>query len=134
MKPRPSEAMVVVDVSSLSWNPKETLPPGANSANAYGIPAEGKYAFYGKFPGNYTVPMHWHSNDVWVLIVKGSMVIGRDGLPDSTIKEGGFFFLPGLMQYVAHCDEECIFLAYGYEPFDIFYRNPKDDPRNKPKS
>lgn len=130
-KSEPSDRMLIVDLLNLGWKPKETLPPGASSANAYGVPAEGNYAFYGKFPKQYTVPMHWHTNDVWVLIVKGSMVIRRDGLSDSTIREGGFFFLPGLMQYIVYCCEECIFLAYGFKPFDIFYQDPKDDPRNK---
>jgi hypothetical protein len=78
--------------------------------------------------------MHWHTNDVWVVIAKGSMLIRRDVFPDLTIDRGGFFFLPGGMQYVAHCNDECIFLAYGFKPFDIFYRNPNDDPRNKAKS
>jgi hypothetical protein len=128
------DKMIVENVVNLSWKPKETLPPGASSTNVYGIPSEGDYAFYGKFPQDYTVPIHWHTNDVWVVIAKGSMIIRRDGLRDSTIKQGGFFFLPGLMQYIAQCTEECIFLAYGFKPFDIFYRNPKDDPRNKSRS
>ncbi len=126
--------MIKASLGDIHWKPKNTLPPGASSANVYGTPAEGNYAFYGKFPKNYTVPMHWHTNDVWVVIVKGSMIIKRDGIPDSTIRQGGFFFLPGPMRYIAHCSEECIFLAYGYKPFDISYRDPKDDPRNKSKS
>jgi hypothetical protein len=39
--------------------------------------------------------------------------------------------LPGGMQYVAKCPSGCTFLVHGEKAFDIFYRNEKDDPRNK---
>jgi hypothetical protein len=126
--------MIATNLDDLEWKPKNTLPPGADSANVYGIPSEGNYAFYARFPKGYTVPTHWHTNDVWVVIVKGSMLIRRDDSPDQTIGRGGFFFLPGAMRYIAQCNEECIFLAYGFKPFDIFYKNPKDDPRNETKT
>jgi hypothetical protein len=47
------------------------------------------------------------------------------------IEEGGYFFLPGAMRYVARCAAKCTFLAWGEKPFDILYANPKDDPRLK---
>jgi hypothetical protein len=126
-----SDPLRVANLRDFHWKPKDTLPPGAESFNVYGNPPEGNYAFYGKFPANYTVPTHWHTNDVWVAIIEGSMTVSRSGLPDVKIEHGGFLFLPEKMQYVAKCPEECVFLAYGYEPFDIFYLNEDDDPRNR---
>ncbi|MDV3278092.1 MAG: hypothetical protein LYZ69_06455 [Nitrososphaerales archaeon] len=113
------------------WKPKETLPPGAHSFNVFGNPPEGNYAFFGKFPAKYAVPMHWHTNDVWVAIIEGSMIIRRTGWQEVRIGRGGFFFLPRKMQYIVDCPEECVFLAYGYEPFDIHYLDENDDPRNR---
>jgi hypothetical protein len=127
------DPMPVANPSDFHWKPKETLPPGANAAVVYGDPKVGSYDFFGKFPAKYTVPMHWHSNDCMVVMMKGSMVIGRDKMADVEIKEGGFFMLPGKMRYTAHCAKECIFLVHGAQPFDIFYANPKDDPRNAAK-
>jgi hypothetical protein len=128
-----SPAMPVVNPSDMHWKPKTTLPPGANATVLYGDPAVGNYDFYGKFPAKYTVPMHWHTNDCSVVMMKGAMTIQRDGEKDVVIKEGGFFMLPAMMQYVAKCPTGCTFLVHGEKPFDIFYRNPKDDPRNKKK-
>lgn len=124
------DPMMKKDISQLEWHPKKTLPPGAMSAIAYGDPAKGHYDFFGKFPADYTVPAHWHSFDCMVIIVKGSMTIKRDGLEDVTINEGGFFNLPAKMKYVAYTPQQCIFLVHGEDPFDIFYANPNDDPRN----
>ena len=73
--------------------------------------------------------MHWHTNDVAVVMTQGSMEIEPQSGPAATIEQGGYFFLPGEMRYVARCAEPCTFLAWGEKPFDILYANPKDDPR-----
>jgi len=127
-----TDSMVVKNLQNLQWQPKKTLPAGAMSAVVYGEPIKGNYDFYGKFPDSYTVPKHWHTNDCMVIILKGSMTIKREKFPDATIEQGGFFTLPGKMKYIAYCAKECIFLVHGAKPFDIFYENPKDDPRNQP--
>ena len=124
------DPMTKKDISQLEWHPKKTLPPGAMSAIAYGDPAKGHYDFYGKFPANYTVPAHWHSFDCRVIIIKGTMTIKRNGFADVTINEGDFLSLPAKMKYVAYTPQQCIFLVHGEEPFDIFYVNSNDDPRN----
>jgi len=121
--------MVIKNITQLEWHPKKTLPPGAMSATAVGDPTTGHYDFYGKFPANYTVPMHWHSFDCTVIIIKGSMTIKRKGLPDNIISAGGLFTLTGKMEYIAYTPVECIFLVHGESPFDITYVNPADDPR-----
>jgi len=85
----------------------------------------------GRFPAKFTVPSHWHSNDVAVVMTQGAMVIEAEGAPARTIEQGGYFFLPGQMRYVAKCALPCTFLAWGEKPFDIHYSDPKDDPRLK---
>ena len=124
-----NDSMIVKNINRLEWHPKTTLPLGAMSATVYGDPAKGNFDFYGKFPKNYTVPMHWHSFQCKVIIIKGSMTIKRGSAADITITQGGFFTLPAKMKYIAYTPNECIFLVHGENPFDIFYENPKDDPR-----
>jgi hypothetical protein len=124
---------VVMNPADLHWKVKDTLPQKpspAHSAVAWGDPAKGAFAFFGKFPSGFTVPMHWHTNEVLVVMMKNSMVITPEGEAPREIKEGGFFSLPAKMKYVAQCAQECVFLAWGDKSFDIFYKNPKDDPRN----
>jgi hypothetical protein len=123
---------VTVNPADFHWKLKDTLPQKPSPAHAavvWGDPPKGAYAFFGKFPASFTVTMHWHTNEVLVVMTKNSMVITPEGGEAREIKEGGFFSLPAKMKYIAHCTQECVFLAWGDKPFDIFYENPKDDPR-----
>jgi len=54
-----------------------------------------------------------------VVIMKGSMIIGREAMNSVEIKEGGFFMLPAGMRYTAHTAKECTFLVWGSNSFDI---------------
>jgi len=125
------EPMIVAQYGALQWKPKEALPPGAFASVVRGDPAKGDYDFIARFPAHYTVPEHWHTHEVWVVMLKGSMTIARKGEKDVTIGESGFFSLPAAMHYVARCEGECSFLVHGNQPFDIFYADDKDDPRKK---
>lgn len=125
------DPMPVVQLADAVWKPKEALPHGAFGAVLRGDPAKGGYDFLGKFPASYTVPRHYHTNDVVVVMLKGTMVIGRDGRAATSIGEHGLFVLPAKLVYTAHCAAACLFLVHGDKPFDIIYADPKDDPRRK---
>lgn len=124
-------ALPVINPDQLAWKPKDALPKGAHGAVVRGDPHEGPYAFFGRFPGSYTVPMHFHTNDVAVVMTAGSMIIEPQGGVAATIAQGGYFFLPGQLNYVARCEKPCTFLAWGEKPFDIIYADAKDDPRKR---
>ncbi len=121
----------LINPGHLEWHPKPALPPGAHGAVVRGDPQVGPYAFFGRFPARFTVPMHWHTNDVAVVMTQGSMVIETEQGAVQTVEQGGYFLLPARMRYVAKCAASCTFLAWGEKPFDIFYANPKDDPRQQ---
>ena len=123
--------MTVVQTAERHWKPKTALPPGAYGANLWGDPATGPYGFVGKFPVNFRVPLHSHTNDVRVVMLKGSAIISYPGEADVVIAEGGYFLLPAKRAYVARCPKGCEFLAFDQLPFDIIYADPKDDPRNR---
>jgi len=125
------EALAVKQPGALDWKPKEVLPKGAFGALLHGRLEEGPFDFFGKFPAGYTVPLHWHTNEVTVVMMRGSMVIGRPSQRDVEVEEGGFFVLPAKMQYMAHCERECMFLVHGERAFDILYANAADDPRGR---
>src|ERR1700692_4016394 len=81
----------VINPAQFNWVPKDALPPGAYGAVGRGDPHQGPYAFFGRFPANFVVPMHWHTNDVAVVMTEGAMVIKtEDG--SQRIDQGGYFF------------------------------------------
>ncbi len=120
----------LINPAQLAWKPKDALPPGAHGAVVRGDPHQGPYAFFGRFPAKFTVPMHFHTNDVAVVMTEGAMVIETEA-GSQRIEPGGYFFLPAAMRYVAKCGQPCTFLAWGEKPFDILYADPKDDPRQQ---
>jgi hypothetical protein len=124
-----ADPMLVAQPADFHWKAKDALPPGAFGATLRGDPAKGAYDFVGKFPAQYTVPLHSHTNECVVVMLDGAMTIGRPGEPDVTIAKAGLFVLPAKLAYTAHCDAACSFLVHGDKPFDITYANPKDDPR-----
>jgi hypothetical protein len=120
-----------INSSDFHWKAKEALPPGAFGAVLRGDPAKTAYDFVAKFPDKFTVPMHSHTNEMVVVMLEGTMVIGRANQPDLSIAKDGLFVLPAKLAYTAHCEAACMFLVHGEKPFDIIYSNPKDDPRKK---
>ena len=69
--PVATQSLVVKNPADLQWKLKEALPQTpspAHAAVAWGDPATGAYAFFGKFPAGFTVPMHWHTNAVLVVM------------------------------------------------------------------
>lgn len=124
-----AETFPVINPPQLAWKAKDALPPGAFGAVVRGDPHQGPYAFFGRFPAKFTVPLHFHTNDVAVVMTEGSMVIEPEQGAGQRIEQGGYFFLPGAMRYVAKCAQACTFLAWGEKPFDIIYADAKDDPR-----
>src|SRR3954464_14762631 len=97
-------AFPLLNPSELTWKVKDALPAGAHGATVRGDPHLGPYAFFGRFPAKFTVPMHWHTNDVAVVMTRAAMVIEAEGAPARTIEQGGYFFLPAQMRYIAKCE------------------------------
>jgi hypothetical protein len=125
------DPMLSINTADFHWKAKDALPPGAFGAVLRGDPTKGNYDFVAKFPDKFTVPMHSHTNEMVVLMLDGTMVIGRANQPDVSIAKDGLFVLPAKMAYTAHCEAACMFLVHGEKAFDIVYSNPKDDPRKK---
>jgi len=130
------EEWVTLNPNEFHWKVKAALPQKpspAHGATVWGDPQNGDYALFGKFPAGFTVPLHWHTNELLVVMIQNSMVITPEGGAPREIVQGGFFSLPAKMKYTAHCMEQCVWLGWGEKPFDIVYADPKDDPRNAPK-
>src|SRR6185436_5234652 len=89
-----ADPLAAVNPADFHWKPKEALPAGALGAVLRGDPAKGDYDFVGKFPRKYTVPLHSHTNEVVVVMLRGTMVIGRPGRADVAIDANGLFVLP----------------------------------------
>lgn len=96
------EAMpTVADPETLDWKPAPpSLPPGQERAVLRGDPSKAgsEYTFGVRMPDGYRVPLHWHSVDENVTVLKGTFVMGigekfdeSKGMP---LKVGTFATIP----------------------------------------
>ncbi len=79
---------------------------------------EGIYTFRIKVPAHQKIPLHWHSKDERVTLIKGEICIGfsdeMDYIKGNCMKEGGFYINPkNVNHYLWTKDEETILQVTG---------------------
>ncbi len=135
-EPMPIKAL---DVSpgDLKWMPVAALPPGAELAIVYGTPSQpGPFAYRIKFPPNYRVPVHSHTDSRFYTYLSGTFYeADGDKWNAATLKPYG---VGAFQSYVAKTnhygmtkDEGTIFQVHGYGPTALIYADPAEDPRKK---
>jgi quercetin dioxygenase-like cupin family protein len=116
---------VMMSLADLKFTAPEALPPGAPAgvqiARLWGDMSKGAYGLMVKFPPGSKNAPHWHTNDVRVIVIEGTLVAGPD---ESSMKEygpGSYLLFPGGMRHVNGCKEgaECIALQEGSAKFDM---------------
>jgi quercetin dioxygenase-like cupin family protein len=63
-------------------------------ANIWGDPNTGAHGTFTKFVPGYDAGMHTHSNDVWIVVVKGAYLY-RDDAGEKRVASGCFLRVPG---------------------------------------
>jgi len=83
----------VIFVSAEQANFKEA-GPGASMAALWGDSTKGAHATFTKFVPGYDAPMHTHTNDVWIAVVKGAYLY-KDDAGEKRVGPGSFLRVPG---------------------------------------
>lgn len=124
--------------SELAWKDgPPTLPAGAQMSVITGDPGKpGPFTMRLKFPANFKIPAHWHSQIENVTVIEGQLYMGAGDKLDEgkahALPVGGFAMMPMKFRHFAFTkDAPTIVQLHGQGPFDIFYVNPSDDPRKK---
>lgn len=133
-----SETHIMKNPNELQWKDgPESLPPGAQVSVIDGDPKkEGPFTMRLKFPAKFKIPAHWHSKDENITVIEGEFSMGMGDKLDETkahkLPTGGYAKMPMKTRHFAFAGENgTIVQLHGMGPFDIFYVNPKDDPRKK---
>jgi len=127
---------VRLNLEEHTWKPVPALPKGAQMAVLEGEPPfpEGKsFAFLAKLPKDYQVPPHTHLLTERVTVLSGSLHFGHGEKLDKTkgkeIKAGGIMLIPAGHAHFVWTTGEVVIHVQGVGPWNIFYIDPKDDPR-----
>ena len=109
---------------SMKWVPMQG-PPGVMTADLWGDQTKGAYGALTKFPAGFKAPLHFHTNDMKLVVVKGAYTY--KGKPYGP---GSYLFIPGGDQHESGGldSAETIFFIEQPGKFDI---NPIETPPAK---
>jgi quercetin dioxygenase-like cupin family protein len=110
----------VVFVSSAKANYQETNSKGVWGATLWGDPTQGAHGTFSKFAPGYDAGLHTHTNDVWIVVVKGAYLY-KDDAGEKRVGVGDFLRVPGGHQHWSGGDkkEGAVFYEESSGKFDL---------------
>jgi quercetin dioxygenase-like cupin family protein len=84
----------VVYVSSAQATYKPVPSGGVSMAALWGDKDKGPHATFTKFDPGYDAGMHTHTNDVWIVVIKGAYLY-KDEAGEKRVGAGDFLRVPG---------------------------------------
>ena len=93
---------------------------GVSQVTLWGDPDKGAHATYSKFVPGYDAGMHTHTNDVWIVGVKGAYLY-KDDAGEKRVGPGDFLFVPGGHKHWSGGDkkEGALFYEESNDKFDL---------------
>jgi quercetin dioxygenase-like cupin family protein len=73
---------------------KQPAMGGASMATLWGDPDKGVHGTFTKFEPGYDAGMHTHTNDVWIVVIKGAYLYKDEG-GEKRVGPGDFLRVPG---------------------------------------
>jgi quercetin dioxygenase-like cupin family protein len=94
--------------------------PGVSRAVLWGNPDKGPYGAFTKFTPGVDNGMHTHTNDVWLVVIKGAYLY-KDGAGDKRVGPGSFIRIPGKLKHWSGGDkkEGALFYEESSGKFDL---------------
>jgi quercetin dioxygenase-like cupin family protein len=105
-------------VSSETATYKERFP-GVSMAVLWGDPDKGRHGTFTKFAPGYDAGTHTHTNDVWLVVIKGAYLY-KDDAGEKRVGPGEFMRIPGGHKHWSGGDktEGALFYEEGSGKFD----------------
>ena len=95
----------------------------------------GAYVYRVRAPNGLRIPPHWHTKDMHLTVLSGTLVIVMGESLDSTrarrYPPRSFLVMPAGMHHVEWFDGETVVHVETEGPFQTVFVNPGDDPRNR---
>jgi quercetin dioxygenase-like cupin family protein len=84
----------VVYVTAENATFKQSPGGGVSMATLWGDPDKGAHATFTKFDPGFDAGMHTHTNDVWIVVIKGAYLY-KDDAGEKRVGPGEFLRVPG---------------------------------------
>jgi quercetin dioxygenase-like cupin family protein len=114
------KAKQVVYVSSAKATYKSSPTSGVSMEVLRGDPDKGPHATFTKFDPGYDAGTHTHTNDVSLVVIKGTYLY-KDDAGEKRVGPGEYIFIPGGHKHLSGGDktEGALFYQEGYAKFDL---------------
>lgn len=109
--------------TSLEWGPCPAfLGEACKIAVLHGDPAKSNSDIFFKVPGDYKIPLHWHTSAERMVLVSGKMDVKYDGENNNVLVSGSYAYGPAKKPHKAYCHsgEDCVLFIAFEEPIDAF--------------
>ncbi len=105
----------------IKWEPLKGGPPGVMSATLWGDNTKGAYGGLIKFPAGFMAPLHYHTNDIKIIVIKGAYVYTPEGGTQKRFGPGSYVSYPAGDRHTTHGveDSETIFFIEQPGKFDL---------------
>lgn len=115
-----AQGQKAVHVDSATAAYKE-LSPGASAAIVWGDMDKGPYGAFTKFVPGMSAPLHTHTNDVRIVVLKGAYLYKPENGPEQRVSAGHYIFIPGGDRHVSGSDakEGALFYQTSSGKFDL---------------
>ena len=96
------------------------VAPGVSKALLWGSADKGPYGAFTKFKPGLDNGMHTHTNDVWLVVIKGAYLY-KDEAGEKRVGAGSFIRIPGKHKHWSGGDakEGAVFYEEGSGKFDL---------------
>lgn len=121
------KGVVLQPLNELRWQPFGEEFPGADFALVQGDPSKGAYAMYVRLPAGLMIPLHYHGNDQWGVVISGTVIVGLEDGKQTTLGPGSYIFSPKSVRHTTAAGPEgCVFLEVSNEKETTFMVGPSE--------
>ena len=95
-------------------------------ARENGDPDKGASTFLLEAPSGCVVPAHYHTAEEQLMVVRGDVLTGMDGMAETTLGPGGFAMMPGKAMHWFSCKSKdaCLMFVTFDRKYDIVWAQP----------
>ena len=96
-------------------------------ARENGNPDKGASTFLLEAPSGCVVPAHYHTAEEQLMVVRGDVLTGMDGMAEATLGPGGFAMMPSKAMHWFTCKstDTCLMFVTFDRTYDIVWAKPQ---------
>jgi mannose-6-phosphate isomerase-like protein (cupin superfamily) len=88
------DKVIFIDSSKANYSPMKAGDISVSTTAVWGDANAGAHRTFSKFVPGYDAGMHTHTNDVWIVVVKGAYLY-KDDAGEKRVSTGDFLRVPG---------------------------------------